>query len=173
MIYASTSDMPGSPSVYLTFYESSLEEKLLFDRGVILFIHLLRFVKISTNDVDKKNPLLVTEVIKIVFERAVYSNSSDSDTTKASQQNMTRLYLFLRNYLSQIALPPSFALYLPCVHLFHHTWAKLCQGPGMVIDRILGKTGSRNTQHISKQRKAEESTSESSMSQAVSDVQVI
>lgn len=67
MIYASTSDMPGSPSVYLTFYESSLEEKLLFDWGVILFIHLLGFVKISTNDVDKRNPLLVTEVIKIVF----------------------------------------------------------------------------------------------------------
>lgn len=42
----------------------------------------------------------------------------------------------------------------------------------MLIDRILGKTESSNTQHISKQRKAEESTSERCMSQAVSDIKL-
>lgn len=73
---------------------------------------------------------------------------------------------------SQIALSPSFDLFLPSGHLFPKTQAKLCQASRMLIDRILGKTESSNTQHISKQRKAEESTSERCMSQAVSDIKL-
>lgn len=53
MIYTFTLDMPESPSVYLTFYESSWEKELLFDWGIYLFIYLLIFIKISTNDVEK------------------------------------------------------------------------------------------------------------------------
>lgn len=40
-----------------------------------------------------------TEVIKIVFQRAVCSNSSDRNTTKNPQQNTTHHSLFLGSYL--------------------------------------------------------------------------
>lgn len=160
--------MPGSPSVYLTFYESSWEEELLFDWGVILFIYLLIFIKIITNYVKKKITLLVIEVNKIVFQRAMCSNSSDSDTTKNSQQNISHHYLFLGSYLWKrhflLLLPSSFpeAIFLP------RCFARIpgCSWPY----QDTGKTGSRNTHHLSKQRKAEESTSERCMSQAVFDV---
>lgn len=67
----------------------------------------------------KKITLLVIEVNKIVFQRAMCSNSNDSDTTKNSQQSITPHYLFLGSYLWKLQflllLPSSFpeAILLP------------------------------------------------------------
>lgn len=50
-----------------------------------------------------------------------------------------------RDLFLQTSLSPSFALFLPKGHLFPKTQAKIFQASRMLINRILGKTGSRNT----------------------------
>lgn len=116
----------------------------------------------------KKITLLVIEFNKIVFQRAMCSNSNDSDTTKNSQQNITPHYLFLGSYLWKLhfllLLPSPFpeAIFLPRRKL---SFARIpgCSWPYQ-------DTGEDWKQEHTASLQAEESTSESCMSQAVSDV---
>lgn len=92
-----------------------------------------------------------------------YQNSflnTSSGITKNSLQNITHHYLFRVSYLFK----PHFLLLLPWGHIFFFfpkTKAKLDQASRMLINRFLGKSGSRNAQYLPKQRKAEESSLES------------